>query len=285
MLVDNFKTTNFNLNNVFLFSLSLFFLTNLSVTSVEAQDQNTDASFTSNLINVAAPVNETFRYQTTLESKSDKAKIYELKAEVPKGWRVAFKAHGSRITSIKIDPDKKQNINLEINPAYGAEPSKYKIPIYAICEGDTLKLNFEAVVKGAYEIELTTPSGLLSGKITEGEKKEIHLIVKNKGTLPLKDITLSSQNPSKWETTFSPTEIQELGVGKTTDVVATLTVPDKTIAGDYISKFTAKVTESTSTITFRTTVKTSVLAGWVGLMVILVAIGVVVSLIRKFGRR
>ncbi|WP_245576561.1 NEW3 domain-containing protein [Flexithrix dorotheae] len=252
---------------------------------VLAQDQNNASSFTSRLINIEAPVNETFRFQSTLQNGSDKAQVYELKANAPQGWRVAFKVQGSRVTSIKIDPDKKESINIEINAAYGAQPSKYKIPVYATSENENLQLDLEAVVKGSYEIELTTPTGLLSGKITEGEQKKIRLEVKNKGTLALEDITLSSQTPSKWEATFSPAEIQQLEPGKTTEIIATMKVPDKTLAGDYISKFTAKNTASTSTATYRMTVKTSVLAGWVGMAVILLAIGTVVFLIRKFGRR
>ncbi|UZR99021.1 COG1470 family protein [Chondrinema litorale] len=285
MLVGNFNISSTRKNKVLFFSLCLFLSSHLLFASSITQDENTNSSFTSTLINIEAPVNETFRYQTTLHNGSNTSKIYELKTTIPNGWRAAFKAHGSRVTSIKIDAGKKESISIEINPAYGASPSKYKIPIYATSQNDTLVLNVEAVVTGSYDLELTTPSGLLSGRITEGERKEINLQVKNTGTLALENISLSSQNPTKWEATFSPSEIPQLAAGQTKDVIVTLTVPDKTLAGDYINRFTAKTVDTTNTLTYRTTVETSVFAGWIGVVVILLAIGIVAYLIYKFGRR
>jgi uncharacterized membrane protein len=184
-----------------------------------------------------------------------------------------------------MDGNQSQPISIEIRPAQGAGPSKYKIPITATAANETLQLDLEAVVKGAYGIELTTPTGLLSDNITEGKQKEIHLVVKNTGTLILNDISLAAQTPSKWDATFEPSKIEQLAPDKTADVIAKLTVPDKTIAGDYVTNFTAKNANGNAQATFRMTVRTSLLSGWIGLLVILAAIGLVFYLIRKYGRR
>jgi uncharacterized membrane protein len=69
------------------------------------------------------------------------------------------------------------------------------------------------------------------------------------------------------------------------DIKATLSVPDKTIAGDYVTTLTARNSSTTSNAVFRMTVKTSLLSGWLGILVILLALGIVYSLIRKYGRR
>ncbi|GAB3665854.1 hypothetical protein GCM10028791_41660 [Echinicola sediminis] len=253
--------------------------------SVRAQVPDEESSFTARLINIEAPVNETFRYQATLQNNSEKSIIYELNAEVPDGWRLAFKARGSQITSINMEPNTSESISIEVIPAYNANPSKYTLPVSAVSGNETLELSLEAVVEGSFDLELTTPSGRLSDDITEGKKAEIDLVVKNTGSLPLKDITLSSQTPPNWSATFSPAEIDQLEPGKTQNIVATLSVPDKTLAGDYVSRFTAKNSDANSTASFRMTVKTSLLSGWIGIMVILIAIGFVYYLIRKFGRR
>lgn len=284
MSVDNFIAKGLRRGMSCLCSLFIVLVSFHSL-KVPAQDLNEGASFTARLINMEAPVNETFRYQARLKNSSGKTKIYELKAKIPDGWRVAFKARGSQITSINMESDKTENISIEINPAYGAKPSKYNIPVYAISNNDTLELKLEAVVEGAYDIELTTPSGRLSGEITEGEKAEIPLKVKNTGSLPLNEISLSSQTPPNWNITFSPSEIKHLDPGKTADILATMIVPDKTLAGDYVSRFNAKNVETKSTATYRMTVKTSMLSGGIGILVILVAISFVFYLIRKFGRR
>ncbi len=267
-----------------LFALLVVFVFLLPL-KVPAQDSRDGSSFTASLLNIEAPVNETFRYQATLTNNSDQARIYQLSAEMPEGWRVAFKARGSQITSLNVEPGRTESLTIEIRPAYGAAPSTYPVPVQARAANETLSLDLEAVVEGSHEMELTTPTGRLSGEITEGEKAEILLQVKNTGSLALNDITFSSQTPPNWQATFSPAEIQQLDPGETMDVIAMLSVPDKTLAGDYVSKFTAKNAPSTSTATFRMTVKTSMLSGWVGILVILLAIGFVFYLIRKFGRR
>lgn len=243
------------------------------------------ASFTAKLFNIEAAAKETFRYSTTLANAAAEEHVYELKADMPAGWRVSFKVKGSQVSSIKVDGKKDEDITIEFRPAHGVKPGKYKIPVTATSKEEVLTVELEAVVTGDHEIELTTPTGLLSGDITEGSDEEIHLVVKNKGSLPLNDISMSAQTPSKWDATFEPEKIEQLGPDESLDVIVTLKVPDKTIAGDYVSTFTAKNADADSKATFRMTVKTSALSGWIGFLVIVAAIGLVLYLIRKYGRR
>ena len=243
------------------------------------------STFTAQLINIEAAVHEPFHYNTTLHNGAAQARVFELAAGAPEGWNVVFRARGSQVTSINLEANRDESLSIEIHPAYSAAPSKYKIPVTAIAAQDTLRLNIEAVVRGAYGMELTTPTGLLSDKITEGKQKDIHLVVRNTGTLTLTDVSLSGQTPSKWDATFNPAKIDRIEPGQTADVVATLKVPDKTIAGDYVTTFTARSTASNAQAAFRMAVRTSVLSGWIGILVILAAIGLVFFLIRKYGRR
>jgi uncharacterized membrane protein len=243
------------------------------------------SSFTANLHNIEAAVHETFRYSATLHNGTSEHRVYDLSPSAPPGWNVVFRARGSQVTSINMDANKDQDIGIEILPAYSAQPARYKIPVLAITGRDTLRLDLEAVVKGSYGMELTTPTGRLSDAITEGKQKEIHLVVKNTGTLSLTDISLSGQTPAKWDVTFEPAKVDNLAPGKTADIIATLNVPDKTIAGDYVTTFTARHASREAQAVFRMTVKTSLLSGWIGILVIAAAIGLVVYLIRKYGRR
>jgi uncharacterized membrane protein len=132
---------------------------------------------------------------------------------------------------------------------------------------------------------LSTPTGRLSDEVTSGSQKELQLVIKNTGTLPLSDVQLSSQLPSGWESTLEPASIRQLEARKTIDVKATVRIPDKTIAGDYSATFSASSNNSSQQVAFRLVVKTSLLSGWIGIMVILLAVGIVYYLIRKYGRR
>ncbi|CDS92056.1 Membrane protein [Sphingobacterium sp. PM2-P1-29] len=245
----------------------------------------TKSSFEARLLNIEAPSNEPFRYTTTLTNGSSQTVTYNLNAQLPEGWQISYRVEGSQVTSLQMQANKVQEINIEINCPLTAKPNTYKIPLNAISPTDTLHLDLEAVVKGSYALQLTTPSGRLSDEVVSGSNKEILLQVKNTGTLPLNAVELSAQLPSKWEATFSPSTIQQLEPGKSTDVKVDLRVPDKTIAGDYAAKFDVKSPNSTADISFRMIVKTSLLSGWVGMLIILLAIGLIYYLIRKYGRR
>lgn len=250
-----------------------------------AQASSKESSLTARLVNIEAAVHETFRYNATLRNGTSQPYVYELKAGVPEGWSVVFRTRGSQVTSLNMDGNKSEEITIEIIPSYSTAPAKYKIPVTASTGSDTLKLDLEAVVKGSYGLELTTPTGRLSDNITEGRQKEIHLVLSNTGSLPLNDISLSAQTPPKWDATFEPAKVDNLLPGKTVDIIARLSVPDKTLAGDYVTTFNAKNTNSNAQALFRMTVKTSMLSGGIGILVILLAIALVVYLIRKYGRR
>lgn len=266
----------------------LLFLTSAFASQAQQQPVTWPAGksgFTAKLMNIEAATNETFRYSTTLHNGSASAKIYEFKTDIPFGWTIAYKVDGNQVTSINMDAGKTQDIAIEINATATASPKKYKVPIRAVSGSDTLSLNLEAVVKGSYSLTLSTPTGRLSDEVTSGSQKELQLTVKNTGTLPLNDLQVTAQLPTGWESTFEPASIKQLEAGKTVDVKATVKVPDKTIAGDYAANFTATNSNTNSQIAFRLAVKTSLLSGWIGILVILLAIGIVYYLIRKYGRR
>ena len=267
----------------FIFSLLAIFF--LAPTYAQKKDGHIKSSFTATLMNIEATAKETFRYNTSLHNGSKQAQVYELIALVPEGWSTIFETGGSEVASLTVDSEKTQNISVEINPAPGVKPGKYNIPVTAFSAQDTLTLQLEAVVKGAYNVELNTPTGLLSDNITEGRSKLIQLTVNNTGSLPLDGLELSGDAPAKWTVTFDPAKIDRLEPGKTINIKATLNVPDKTIAGDYVTKFSVKNNYANADATFRTTVNTSILSGWIGILIILLALGMVYYLIRKYGRR
>jgi uncharacterized membrane protein len=272
-------------------SLRLFsiFLAGLLITSeltAQTANQSKDKSnLKTNLVNVEAVASETFRYSLSLHNGSAQAQIYQLAAQIPEGWYIAFKTLGTQVTSVNVEPGSTSEVTVELNARPDSKPSKYEVPVTAVSLADNLEIKLEAVLKGAYGMELTTPTGRLSDQITEGSSGEIHLVVKNTGTLSLENVELSAQTPQHWDVTFNPARIDRLDANKSLDVMATIKVPDKTVAGDYLTTFNSKNSNSNATATFRMTVKTSVLSGWMGILVIFAAIGLVYYLIRKYGRR
>lgn len=263
----------------------LLLLNSLTYAAPGNTSSGKSSSFSTRLMNLEATAKETFRFNASLYNGSNRSAIYELQARVPAGWNSVFRVDGMQVTSFKLDSNRTQDITVELTPSPTVKPGKYAIPVVALSEGNALELNLEAVVKGSYAIELTTPTGLLSEEVTEGSRKAIYLSLKNEGSLPLDNLELAAQTPTNWNVTFEPAKIERLDPGSSINVVANLNVPDKTIAGDYLTKFTVKNNNATAESSHRLTVTTSWLAGWLGLTVILVAIGMVYFLIKKYGRR
>ncbi len=267
------------------FILSIFFCGRQSLAQAAKQAKPATPAFSVRLMNIEAADNAKFTYNAKLRNDASSPRVFRLSMQLPEGWSNTFRVEGITVTSVRIDAGVTQDIAIDVHPAISVKPGKYNIPATAVSDNDSLKLELEAVVKGAYKLSLSTPDGRLSDDVTEGKRKEIHLIVKNTGTIALDKVDLSAQTPPQWQASFAPASIERLEPGKQSEVIATLTVPDKTIAGDYVTTFTAKNSDATSEAVFRMTVKTSVLTGWLGVLIILLALGAVYYLIRKYGRR
>jgi uncharacterized membrane protein len=134
-------------------------------------------------------------------------------------------------------------------------------------------------------VELTTPTGVLSTSVTAGDSKTLDLTVKNTGSARLIDLEMNSSPPPNWEVTFEPSKITSLEPGQSTTVKATIKADKKAIAGDYVTGISVKSPEASSEAQFRVTVKTSVLWGWLGVLIIAAVIGFVYYLFRTYGRR
>ena len=243
------------------------------------------SSFTARLASLESTADKSFRYSASLHNGKSDAVTFDLVALAPEGWISTFKVMGTEVPSVKVDSGQTQEISLEVSPSPTVKPGKYDVPVVAVSPQDTLRLDLTAVVKGNYAVDITTPDGRLSDDVTEGTSKVIQLTVLNTGTLPLEQLELSAEAPVKWTATFDPSKIKRLEPGKSAQIKATLEVPNKTIAGDYVTKFIVRNNSANADATFRMTVTTSLLSGWIGIVIILLALGIVYYLIRKYGRR
>jgi uncharacterized membrane protein len=246
---------------------------------------SSETEFTADQSNMQGNANATFTYRATLKNRTIDKQLYALMANAPRGWTVTFKADYNPVTSVELEPNTTKEITIEVKPPKEIKAGTYKIPVRAVTGSTSASMELEAVVTGNYEMSLTTPTGLLSTKITAGGKQKITLTVRNTGSADLTDIEMKATAPSKWEVTFEPAKIDKLTPGNETTVYATIQADKKAIPGDYVVEMRASTPETTSQISFRVMVKTPLIWGWIGVLVILAAIGGVVYLFRKFGRR
>ena len=257
----------------------------LPLTVTVAKQGTYQTEFTTDQPNMQGNSKSNFTFSAVLKNQTADQQLYALMSDAPRGWNVVFKPNYKQATSAQVEANATQNVSIEITPPANVEAGNYDIMTRAVAGNTSADLKLEVVVTGTYEMELTTPDGLLSTEVTAGDVKHLKLEVRNTGSSLLKDVKLTASNPNGWDVTFNPAKIDMLKAGDKETVTATLKAPKKALPGDYVIRMNAQTPEVNATAEFRTAVKTSMLWGWVGIFIIAVAIGGVYYLFRKYGRR
>ncbi len=246
---------------------------------------SSESAFTADQSNMQGNATATFSYRATLANRTPEKQLYAMMADIPRGWEITFKADYKAVTSVEMEPNTTKEINIDIKPSSQVTAGTYRIPVRAVTSSTSASLDLEAVVTGSYALELTTPTGLVSTNVTAGSSKKIQLLLRNTGSSALTGVEMKSTAPSKWQVIFDPVKVEKLEPGNDATVYATIQADKKAIPGDYVVNLEARNPETTSKVSFRVMVKTPMIWGWIGVLVILAALGGVFFLFRKFGRR
>ncbi|HWO75661.1 MAG TPA: NEW3 domain-containing protein [Bacillus sp. (in: firmicutes)] len=254
--------------------------------AVTVSEQGTfRTELTSEQPNLEGHSDSSFEYKAELKNRTASEQNYALTSKAPEGWGVTFQADGKNVTSVTVDSNGTKEITVSVTPPETVKADTYEIPILASNESTSAELVLEAAISGKYSLEIKTPSGKLSDDITAGDEKTIDIVVKNTGTIPINDIALSSNKPTDWEVTFEPGSIPTIEPGKQETVQAIIKASENAIAGDYVVEMTATAPEASANAQFRMSVETSLIWGWIGVLIILGVVGGIYYLIRKYGRR
>lgn len=241
--------------------------------------------FTTTQANLEGAANASFTFNALLKNETADTQHYALNADPPPGWTVDFKASYKEVSSVSVNPNQTQNITIEVHPPDEIPAGTYQVPVLASNSNTASGLPLQVVLTGSYGMLLTTPTGLLSTDITAGDEKSMELVVRNTGSAPLKNISLSAASPVNWSVSFDPQKIEALQVGDTAQVVATIKADKNAIAGDYVTSLQAQAPATSSKADIRVSVRTAALWSWVGILIILTALGSVYYLFRRYGRR
>lgn len=206
----------------------------LPLTIVVSKQGTYQSEFTTDQPNMQGNSKSNFTFSTTLRNQTADRQLYALMADAPRGWNVVFKPNYKQATSAQVDANASQNISVEVTPAANAEAGTYKIPVRAVTNSTSAELTLEVAITGTFQMEVTTPKGLLSADITAGDTRRIDLEVVNTGSSELKDIQLSSRKPAGWELSFEPSKIASLKAGAAANVTAELKASPKALPGDYV---------------------------------------------------
>lgn len=244
-----------------------------------------ETELTTDQPNMQGSSTSTFTFRATLKNQTAEQQLYALMADVSRGWNVTFKADYKQVTSVELNSNTTKDITIDITAPAEIEAGTYQIPISAKTNSTSASLSLEVAITGTYKMELTTPSGLLSSSVTAGDEQTIPMVVRNTGSSLLSDVKLAASTPSGWRVDFKPAKIDKILPGKDEQVTAVIKADKKAIPGDYVVGMEASTPETKAQATFRMAVKTPLLWGWVGVLVIGIALASVFYLFRKYGRR
>lgn len=233
------------------------------------------------------PGSAVFVFRTDLTNNSSQEQSYSLGAKVPTGWEVSFKPsyEDKQIASISLEPEKSQGLDIQVKPPQNVKAGEYIIPISAVSAGETIATELKVIITGTYDLELTTPTGLLNIEATAGRESNVTLVVKNTGSADLRGVKLSARQPANWNVTFETEQIDLLKAGESKEVKATVKPDSQAIAGDYVVPMTASTQETSSQTQFRVMVKTSTLWGLVGVAIIVLMAYGLYNTFKVYGRR
>jgi len=227
----------------------------------------------------------TFSFTTTIRNNTPNEQSYNLAAQLPIGWSVAYKVDSVKVAAITISARSGENVTVEITPASSVPAGTYTIPIAATSAADNLTAELEVEITGTYGISVTTPSGLLSYDVYAGKSTSFTMNVTNTGNAPLNNVSVISGVPQGWDINLSKTTIDNLPAGATENITVTLVPAENALSGDYMVTVEARTGDAKHTVEFRTTVKTETVWGITGIALIAAALLGLWFVFHKFGRR
>ncbi|WP_010268565.1 COG1470 family protein [Paenibacillus senegalensis] len=235
--------------------------------------------------NMEGHADSSFKFSTTLRNRTAEEQTYSLTSAAPAGWTVRFSSGGNNVTSVTVEPNASQTVSVDITPPQTIEAGTYQIPVQAANNATSAETMLEVVITGTYDLKLSTASERLNAEVTAGSERRLDLVVTNNGTAELDEISLKAQTPMNWEVTFEPAAIPTLAPGATANVQAVIKADNKALAGDYVVGLTAQTAQKSSEAAIRVAVKSSVLWGWIGVLILLGVAAGIYGLFRKYGRR
>ena len=255
--------------------------------AAEASEEDRGVKLTTSYPVIRGPSDATFEFSVEVDSKLDKDAVFDLFANGPKGWDINFKpAYESKyITSLRLKSNQNQSIAVEVKPALMADAGEYPINI-RVSSGDAKgEAQLAVVLTGTYDLEVGTPTGLLSLDARQGKPANMSFYVKNTGSAANQGIKFLSFKPENWQVEFTPESIDVIEPGDLKQIELVITPYEEALVGDYSINVNVEGEKTSKIIEFRTTVKASAAWGWIGIGIIVAVITGLFGIFRWLGRR
>lgn len=229
---------------------------------------------------------EAIEFSLDLDNDTPQQLTFELRATGPRGWLVSVEPSGEAdATSVAVDARGSETLNVSATPPPQATEGDYPILVEAVAGDHAVAIELVARVTGRVAMEFSTSDQRLNATAVAGAPTELEIVVLNTGTAALTGLSFSEDAPTEWEVTFDPGEVAQVGPGQSASATAVITPSTNAVAGDYLVGLTASADGVEQSIQVRVTVETSPVWAAVGIGLILLTLGGMVWIFRRYGRR
>jgi uncharacterized membrane protein len=252
-----------------------------------AKDLPAKLTVTPQLPDLRGNAKSSFEYQLSIKNDSGKKLTVSLAAEAPQNFDVTYtEQYGSQeLSAVPIDAGQSKDVKLKVRPPSTVAAGKYKVTARVAAEDANVTTELGLEVNGQPRIDLSGREGVLSAKATAGKDTVVPIVLTNTGDAAAEDISLSGTTPTGWKVVFDPKSVDKIAPNDMKEVQATISPPEKAVAGDYQATLRANWRGDSAASTFRVTVATSSMWGIVGIGIIGAALLVLVGAVARFGRR
>jgi uncharacterized membrane protein len=246
-----------------------------------------EVNIETDVVALQGPASDTFTFTTTLRNDKEEDLTFTTTATGPADWDVSAKATAqSNAVSAVVKAGAVAQITVTADPPEDVVAGKYPINLSVVAGEETLTQDLEVVVTGSYTLTLDTPTGVLSARGSAGTLTDQQFDITNTGSAPLTNVVMTATPPTDWKVEFEPATTETLAAGDTLRVTAHITPTSDAIAGDYTIQFRAASEESDDdSAEIRYTVEASPIGAVLGAALIVVALGGLYWVFRRYGRR
>jgi uncharacterized membrane protein len=229
---------------------------------------------------------DSFNFSVTLNNNTPEKTTFNLSAEGPQGWTISARpSTESRATTVAVDGGATATVTVSADPPDEIVAGTYPIKVRAAGGGNNAEADLSVEITGNFQIELSTDNERLSADATAGDRTDLILVVRNTGTGALSEVKMTSTPPTGWKVNFDPETVDKIDAKQEARVTARITPAADSVAGDYQVNMTAAAGATTDNVDVRVTVKTSLLTGLLGVLLLAAVIFAVLWVFRRYGRR
>ena len=233
-------------------------------------------------------VGEPITFRANLKSREPRPLSFVLDADVPLGWKVAYKPtfQDAQFGTIAVRPGAVASLDVVVTPPPSATPGVHPVVLRASPGGiDPIEVPLQVELTGVPDLNLATESGQLTAEATAGEATDLKVFVVNSGDGSTDNVHFVSVAPPEWTVTLDQNPVRLVEAGETVELTVSVRPPEKTVPGDYDVRLVTTVDGKATDLVFSIVVVRSTVFGVLGMALIGVVVlglgGLFVGLSRR----